>query len=60
MGKTDEEILNLLSSSQPLTLYEIAEKLGKKPQIVFRALRKLFEEEKISCDPKTRRYRLEQ
>lgn len=59
MGKLEDEILNLLSRSEPLTLMEIAERLNKKPKIVFRSLRKLFEEGKISCDARTRRYTLE-
>jgi len=58
MGKTEDEILQLLSNSEPLTLIEIAEQLGKKPKAIFRSLRKLFEEEKITCDMKTRRYSL--
>ena len=57
MGKTDDEILTILSTSEPLTLVEIAEKLGKKPKVVFRSLRKLFEKEKIECDNKTHRYK---
>ena len=32
MGKTEDQILELLSNSEPLTLVEIAEKLGKKPK----------------------------
>jgi len=57
MGKTEEQILQLLNDSGAfLTLNEIAEKLGKEPKAVFRSLRKLFEEEKIFCDMKTRRY----
>jgi len=59
MGKTEDKILQLLSNSEPLTLVEIAEKMGKKPKVVFRSLRKLFEEEKITCDMKTRRYSVE-
>lgn len=59
MGKLEDEILKLLSSSEPLTLMEIAEKLNKKPKAVFRSLRKLFEEGKISQDPRTKRYTLE-
>lgn len=59
MGKLEDEILNLLKTSEPLTLLEIAERLNKTPKAVFRSLRKLFEEGKISCDPKTRRYALE-
>jgi len=58
MPKTDEQILELLSGSSSLTLAEMAEKLGRKPNVVFKALRKLFEEEKIDCDHKTRRYSL--
>jgi len=59
MGKLEDEILNLLSESEPLTLMEISERLNKKPKVVFKALRKLFEEGKISCDARTRRYTLE-
>jgi len=59
MGKTEDEVLRLLKNSEaPLTLDEIAEKLGMKPKAVFRSLRKLFEAEKIDRDPKTRRYTL--
>ncbi len=60
MGKLENEILNLLSESKPLTLLEIAERLNRKPKMVFRALRKLFEEGKISCNTRTRRYTLEE
>jgi len=56
MGKTDDQILQLLNDSGPLTLAEIAEKLGKKPKAVFRSLRNLFEKGKIETDQKTRRY----
>jgi len=59
MGKLEDEILNLLSKSEPLTLMEIAERLNKTPKAVFKALRKLFEEGKINCDARTRRYTLE-
>lgn len=59
MGKLEDEILNLLSESEPLTLIEISENLNKKPKTVFKSLRKLFEEGKISCDVRTRRYTLE-
>lgn len=59
MGKIEEEILNLLGKSEPLTLTEISEKLNRTPKVVFKALRKLFEEGKISCDARTRRYTLE-
>lgn len=56
MGKTEDQILQLLSSSGPLTLSEIAEKLDKKPKVVFRSLRKLFNNGMIDSDPRTRRY----
>mgnify|MGYP000147266867 CR=1 FL=1 len=59
MGKLENEILNLLSKSEPLTLIEIAERLNKKPKIIFRSLRKLFEEGKIIWDAKTRRYTID-
>jgi DNA-binding IclR family transcriptional regulator len=59
MGKLEDEILNLLSKSEPLTLMEMSERLKKKPKVVFRSLRKLFEEGKINCDVRTRRYTLE-
>jgi len=58
MGKTEDQILHLLSGSEPLTLAEIAEKLDKKPKAVFRSLRKLFEDGEIDYDLKTRRYAL--
>jgi len=47
MGKTDDEILKLLNQT-PLTLIEIAEKLEKKPKVIFRSLRKLFQKGAIS------------
>jgi len=59
MGKTEDQILELLESGTPLTLIEIAEKVGKKPKVVFRSLRKLFEEGKVYCDLQTRCYQLE-
>lgn len=59
MGKLENEILNLLRKSEPLTLLEIAERLNRKPKAVFRALRKLFEEGKILCDVKARRYTID-
>jgi len=58
MGKVDEQILNLLQDSGPLTLDEIAEKLKMKPKTVFKSLRRLFEEGKTSSDVLTRRYAL--
>ena len=56
MGKTEDQVLQLLSNSEPLTLAEVAARLGKKPKAVFRSLMKLFQEGKIECDPQTRRY----
>jgi len=58
MGKTEEQILQLLSDFGPLSLDDIANELGKKPKTVFRWLRKLFEQEKITNDPRTRLYML--
>jgi len=59
LGKVDEQIVALLKNSEsPLTLIEIAEKLGKPPKTIFKALQKLFTEAKIDCDTNTRRYTL--
>jgi len=59
LGKIDEQVLALLKNSEnPLTLVEIAEKLGKPPKTIFKALQKLFAEGKIDCDIRTRRYSL--
>jgi len=59
LGKVEEQIVALLKNSQsPLTMPEIAEKLGKSPKGVFKSLRKLFEEGKVDCDIKTHRYTL--
>jgi DNA-binding IclR family transcriptional regulator len=58
MVTTKKQILQLLKEGSPLTLLEIADMLDKKPKTIFRALRKLFEKEKIDCDPRTRRYSL--
>ena len=58
MGKTENQILQLLNEGAPLTLSEIAEKLEKKPKTVFRSLRKLFQKDRIICNPKTKRYTL--
>ncbi len=55
VGKLDEPVLELLQSSpQPLTLAEIAEKLGKPEKSVYKALRHLFEKGQI--DTKGRQY----
>jgi predicted transcriptional regulator len=58
MGKLENQILQFLKDERPLTLVEIAEKLDKKPKAIFKSLRKLFENNDISCDAKTRRYTL--
>lgn len=59
MGKVEEQIVAVLKNSdRPLTLAEIAEKLGKPQKSVFKSLRKLFEEGKVDCDVKSRRYTL--
>ena len=59
MGKVDEQVVALLKNSEsPLTLLEIAEKLGKPTKTIFKALQKLFNEGKINCDISTRRYTL--
>jgi predicted ArsR family transcriptional regulator len=55
-NKLDEDVVALLKNSQPLTLAEIAEKLGKPEKAVFRALRRLFEKELI--DSINRKYAL--
>ncbi len=49
MAKLDEDVISLLKTSPPLTLAEIAEKLGKPEKAVFRALRRLFEKGMIKC-----------
>ena len=58
MGKTEKQILQLLSDFGPLSLDDIANELGKKPKTVFKSLRKLFEQEEITNDPSTRLYML--
>jgi len=59
LGKVDEQIVALLKNSgSPLTLVEIAEKLGKPSKTIFKALQKLFSEGKIDCDIKSRQYTL--
>jgi predicted transcriptional regulator len=58
MGKLEKQILQFLKDEKPLTLVEIAEKLDQKPKAVFKSLRKLFENNEISCDTETRRYTL--
>ena len=57
MGKLEEVVVSALkSSSQPLTLVEIAEKTGQPAKKVFKELRSLFEKGIITTE--NRRYRL--
>ena len=49
MAKLDDEIVSLLKESGvPMTLKEIAAKVGKPEKAVFKALRRLFQKEKVS------------
>jgi predicted transcriptional regulator len=48
-NKLDEDVVALLKNSPPMTLAEIAEKLGKPEKIVYRAVRRLFEKELVDC-----------
>jgi DNA-binding IclR family transcriptional regulator len=59
MGKVDKQIISALENSKkPLSLVELADKLGKPPKTVFKSLRKLFEKGKVECDHKARQYSL--
>lgn len=59
LGKIADQIVVLLKKSgKPMTLSEIATELEKPPKSVFKGLRKLFNEEKIESDVKTRTYKL--
>jgi len=50
VAKLDEEIVTLLKESGvPMTLKEIAAKVGKPEKAVFKALKRLFEKEKVEC-----------
>lgn len=50
VAKLDEAIVSLLKESGvPMTLQEIAAKVGKPEKTVFKALRKLFQKEKVDC-----------
>lgn len=57
MGRRENQILQFLKE-KPLTLNELAVLLDEKPKSIFKSLRKLFEKDKIVCDPNTRRYLL--
>ena len=56
MAKLDEDVVALLKNSPPLTLAEIAEKLGKPEKAVYKAVKRLFEKEQI--DSVNRKYAL--
>jgi len=57
LNKVDELVISTLKSADKgLTLAEIAEKTGESEKKVYRALRKLFENEMIDCQ--NRQYRL--
>lgn len=57
MGKLESQIISVLQNSEkPLTLSEIALKLGVSEKKVFKSLRKLFEKGEIDCN--NRRYTL--
>jgi uncharacterized membrane protein len=50
VAKLDEAIVSLLKESGvPMTLQEIAAKVGKPEKTVFKALRKLFQKEQVDC-----------
>jgi len=57
LNKVDELVVSTLKSADKgLTLAEIAERIGESEKKVFKALRKLFENEMICCE--NRRYKL--
>ena len=57
MAKIHKQIITLLTE-KPMTLVEIAEELEKTEKKVFNALKKLFSDNKVNCDSKTRQYYL--
>jgi uncharacterized membrane protein len=57
LNKVDEAVVaTLKSAGKGLTLAEIAEKSGESEKKVFKSLRKLFENEMITCE--NRQYKL--
>ncbi len=57
LNKVDEVVVSTLrTAGKGLTLKEIAEKCGETEKKVFKSLRKLFENEMISCE--NRQYQL--
>jgi predicted transcriptional regulator len=57
MAKIHKDIIKLLSE-KPMSLSEIAESLEKTEKKVFNALKKLFSDDKIESDAKSRKYGL--
>ena len=55
MAKIHKQIVKLLSEKQ-MTLVELAEELEYTEKKVFNALKKLFSDNKINSDAKTRQY----
>jgi len=59
VGKIDEQVFAILKNSgKPLTLQEIADQMGKPTKTAYKGVKKLFEDNKIDCDNKTRQYSL--
>ena len=57
LNKTDELVISTLKNAEKgLTLAEIADRTGESEKKVFKALRKLFENEMIDCE--NRQYKL--
>ena len=57
LNKVDELVVSTLKGADKgLTLAEIAERIGESEKKVFKALRKLFENEMIYCE--NRQYKL--
>jgi DNA-binding Lrp family transcriptional regulator len=57
LNKVDELVISTLKSAdRGLTLAEIADRTGESEKKVFKALRKLFENEIIKCE--NRQYRI--
>jgi len=57
MAKIHKDIIKLLSE-KPMSLVELAETLEYKEKKVFNALKKLFSDDEINSDAKTRKYML--
>jgi DNA-binding Lrp family transcriptional regulator len=57
LNKTDELVVSAMKSAgKGLTLNDLAEKTGETSKKVFKSLRKLFENEIITCE--NRQYKL--